>query len=138
MSAEPGRRFRFSLRTLFLVVAALGIVSICAKVQLDWIEKRHKVASENLAMIVAYKTGMVGTPSPMKPVTAPAALWLFGEKGYDRLELVVVVDSYDDLPPVYSFEKLHEARRLFPEADIGGIMITSDDLRKSAEVAGLP
>ena len=101
MSLTPPR-FRFSLRTLFVVVT---VVCVWLGYQVNWIRQRHAF----LARDGAYGTNIQEPAGPWGPasevtVDPPWGLWLLGEKGFG----IVVV-----LPEVES-----NAKRLFPEADV--------------------
>ncbi len=90
------RRFRFSLRLLFLVVTV-----VCAV--LSW---QLKLAHQRRAFLARNEVTDY-SDAQAKPTTrpmAPGLLWLVGERGVSRL--VVVAPQYE------------EARRLFPEADV--------------------
>ena len=86
---------RFSLRTLFVLVAIISIPMGWVAYQLNWIRQRHALLAE------ANASGIVVAPGFTQ---APAPLMVFGEEGVSILMI----------PP-----ELHErAHQLFPEADI--------------------
>ena len=91
---KPKRRwFRFSLRTLFVVVTIISLPLGWIAYQLSWIQQRHHFFSH-------YQyNGMHMRPGSEYP---PWSLRLFGEsrQGY------LLVDP----------ERIEEAQRLFPEA----------------------
>jgi len=70
-TAPNRRRFRWSLRTIFVVVTALGC---WLGYEVNWIRERHVVVAD----FVMYRAYRVASNSP----SAPSFLWLFGEKGY--------------------------------------------------------
>ena len=94
MATNPPR-FRFSLRTLFVVVTVFGV---WLGWQLNWIKQRHRAAAG------IGRTGTRGVSVPR----APGLLWVLGERGVYGFEL------HRDTPQ----EKVIELRLLFPEAAI--------------------
>ena len=94
----PPRRFRFGLRTLFVVVTVVAVGCWVAN-SLYWIRQRHEMLEVVAAMTY---------PSEDDPtMTAPGCLWLFGEKGV----AVVFVFSADQ-------NQMEQLSCLFPEAEI--------------------
>jgi hypothetical protein len=90
---KPKRRwFRFSLRTMFVVVTLFGVAAGWVAYQLNWIRQRHEFVS-------ARHSGQFAIGF----VKAPWSLRLFGEK---EAEFVVSVPKED----------IGLARELFPEA----------------------
>ena len=73
---KPKRRwFRFSLRTLFVLVT---IACIWLGYSFNWIRQRHDYLKAH--------PGAVRVPDPNEALAiAPAMLWLLGEKGQTRL-----------------------------------------------------
>jgi hypothetical protein len=95
------RRFRFGLRTLFVLVTLAAVVAGWVVWSLDWIRQRREFG-RNLergthAEFVDYD----------RTVGAPAMLWLFGEGGVRWVYI-----------PKASDGDLIEGRRLFPEAEV--------------------
>jgi hypothetical protein len=94
MNEKPRhRRFRFSLTTLFLLVA---LVAVWLGWSWNWIRQRHEFLRNKMA-----------TSLNVNPVTAPGMLWLFGEEGCEYVFMALATDN-----------DLEEARRLFPEASV--------------------
>ena len=99
MNTTPPRRFRFGLRTLFVVVVIVSIPCAWVGYSLNWIRERHALLNEPLI----WRTGVIGRPVPPPP-PAPAWLWVFGERGIADLEV--------------GEHQAERADRLFPEARI--------------------
>lgn len=95
------RRILFSLKTLFVLVALIGLGLGWITNSLRWIRERH----EMLAGQPLLPPGKI--PPPFGRVRAPGLLWLFGEEG------VAVVCWYPGSPV-----SLQVAQRLFPEGEI--------------------
>ena len=90
---------KFSLRTLFVLIALISIPLGWMACQLNWIRKRHDfLDSTRFDNTEAYVSQR---PRP----SAPGGLWLFGEKGVG----FVCLEN-----PAYK----SEAKQLFPEAEI--------------------
>ncbi len=112
MNAAPTRRwFRFSLRTLFVVLTVSAVFLGWFAYQLNWIRQRREFLKSQNA-IAARNPALIGTPIRW-PVDAPGLLWLFGERGQGHLTLAIVRDGESE--PDVSIE-IEKARRLFPEA----------------------
>jgi hypothetical protein len=69
------KRPRFSLRTLFVLVAIAGVPMAWGAYQLNWIRQRHEFISHFRA-VSGY------SPTTVDPQAAPWPLSLFGENGY--------------------------------------------------------
>jgi hypothetical protein len=94
---KPNRRwFRFSLRTLFVVVTTVGVASGWVAYQLNWIRQRHAFFN---AYEVPIYTDILTLPKPL-----PWSLRMFGEPAHG---FVMVEPEY-----------MQDAARLFPEARI--------------------
>jgi hypothetical protein len=119
--AAPRRRwFRFSLRTLFVVVTVLGASLGWLVVQLKWIQDRH----EALRWIVpgyersrAAESGsqlppMKGFAVSLTGSKVPWSLKIFGELGVERIEV-----DQEWLKPD-ARHSLDELKLLFPEAAV--------------------
>jgi hypothetical protein len=95
---KPKRRgFRFSLRTLFVLVTIAGVAAGWVAYQLNWIHQRHEFGKSHNLAIVMWQAGL--------NVRAPWSLRLFGEPA--AVYLLKVPDLY-----------LQEAKALYPEAII--------------------
>ena len=89
------RRFRFSLRTLFVVVTVVGIATSWSVQNLSWIGERHAFIRNSKFNPPTYFR---------RSLRAPGMLWLFGESG---VEYIGTAQRYETA-----------AKRLFPEAQI--------------------
>ena len=92
---------RFSLRTLFVLIAVVGITARVGP-QLKWIWGRHQA----LNWLAAGNGSVVGS---VTPVDAPSPIGLFGEKGVWGISLIK--------PHGGAFNP-EDLARLFPEARI--------------------
>ena len=90
---KPRRWFRFSLRTMFVLVT---VVCVWLGYQLNWIRERREVLSSG-EVAVLHRLNSEGG--------APRSLWLFGERGYSILACSKNVDK-------------EAIERLFPESTI--------------------
>jgi len=79
-SSPRHRRFRFSLRTLFVLVLALSVPLAWLSVQLKWIHDRHQALEHHDALIVFWAAG---NSDP----EAPWSIRIFGEKGRTAITL---------------------------------------------------
>src|SRR5436190_21469206 len=99
--SKPKRRwFRFSLRTLFVVVTVIGIGAGWVAYQLNWIRQRHEFAKRYDSKSVFYDIFIVDG----KSAKCPWCLRLFGEEAHPYLTV--------------KKERMEEANRLFPEATV--------------------
>ena len=90
---KPKRRwFRFSLRTLFVLVTIIGVGAGWVAHQLNWIRQRHEFLNRHPQV---YFEADRKCPWPLK---------LFGEKTF---KMLIVPSRAED-----------EAKRLFPECQI--------------------
>ena len=102
--------FRFSLRTLFVVVTMVAITVSYLVLQLNWLRQRREFHTD-LKLCVA---------GEVRPNTrAPGLLWLFGDYSYSKISL----NTHSKLPPATEGD-LATARRLFPEAEVGCKLIS--------------
>jgi hypothetical protein len=102
------RWFRFSLRTLLVMVAIFGTSLGWLAVQVKWIRDRHRVFQ--LASGVS-ETELVG----FEGNSAPWSIRLFGEPGFS--EVWVMVDD-EEHPTERDQAIKRNAEVQFPEADI--------------------
>jgi hypothetical protein len=118
-------QFRFSLKTLLLLVAAAGVVCAFCAYHVNWIQKRHALLQKYAADKGVYyehkHTFGWGAIFPRKSQKTWNLLWLFGEQSYDRIDVMI---PSDHIPPndndheVYSAKERQQAANLFPEADL--------------------
>ena len=104
---KPRRWFRFSLRTLLVLVTLFGV---WLGVQVKWVRDRIKARQSIVASGGQIGTGdcsFPGLPSP--PPSAPSGLALFGEMGVTRIWLPI--DNWN--------ARWRELKPLFPEAEFG-------------------
>jgi hypothetical protein len=105
MSTAPRRRwFRFSLRTLFLLVALIAAPLAWLGVQLKWIHDRHEAAAW------ASDHQSAG-PFPQKTTPAPWSIRILGESDGLRSMDVCAFTPEDR-------EQVAKLERLFPERKI--------------------
>jgi hypothetical protein len=107
------RWFRFSLRTMFVVVT---VVAIFVGYHVHWIRERHSLLDR-----AKQPPGRDIIELPGEPLSAPGLLWLFGERGVAE----IWIHFYE--PPVHQMngqgettpeqeaegERIH---RYFPES----------------------
>jgi hypothetical protein len=108
MHSTPNHRrwFRFSLRTLLLLVA---ILAAFLAYHLQWIRSRQqRVNDPKLLFVVENRQSFV---------RAPGLLWLFGEQGWALIEVEVEGPTLAQLSDA-DLRKGRDVRRLFPEAEI--------------------
>jgi hypothetical protein len=109
ITLAPQRRwFRFSLRTLFLIVTVFGC---WLGYELNWIRQRHALLADSP------KWGSYVWPKAPVPA-APGLLWMFGEKGHSYLGLTMP-ENRADRNLAEQERELKRAKELFPEADVG-------------------
>jgi len=110
MTASPRRRwFRFSLRTLFVLVAVLGLSLVWLGMQLKWIRER----SEARQWIDQHTSRMLhfgDCKENERPF--PIGLRLLGEREVREIWLAESTMSNDDL------EHVKRIAKLFPEARV--------------------
>ena len=135
MTPAPKRRwFRFSLRTLFVVV------TICAcwlGYEFNWIRQRRAFLDDQ------QRHWIVDGPRRFVPfygsARAPFPLWLFGEDGVRTLHVVVVDGS--TAPPNLAhqdrYPETRQAMRLFPEAMLIPLILPPDQASPSESIRQL-
>lgn len=118
----PQRRwFRFSLRTIFILLAIIaGWVAYDAR----WIRQRHRFLAPQNALASGYS--IYATNGDTR---APRALSLWGEQGSSMVVVCVVTDRLGAIPKDWNTNAvMMEARRLFPEATVKPGMVTRQEL----------
>jgi hypothetical protein len=112
------RWFRFSLRTLFLVIT---VFAVWLGYYFNWIRERHQVLEgvEFAAKIVESRNGVIGFVPP--PHAFPLSLTILGEQS---INAIAIPGSKTDPG---NEAKLASFARLFPEADVICKMDVIDD-----------
>jgi hypothetical protein len=121
MTVPRRRWFRFSLRTLFLVVTALAC---WLGYQLHWIRERHKFLDEVeheqpqrlLTVLMASAFDEDPRLVPFAP-KAPLSLRIFGESAVAQFHIQDIVTHDGRSYPWDDPKRLAKAARLFPEAE---------------------
>jgi hypothetical protein len=113
MTPAPKRWFRFSLRTLFVVVT---VIACWLGYEFNWIRERHAFVAQQRTLVEAWSlyTESVWHPNDC---AAPGLLQLFGEEGHSMLLIWVDSRDVDDFPAADA-NRIRRARQLFPEARI--------------------
>ncbi len=121
MGVAPKRRwFRFSLRTMFVMVTLLAV---WLGWQVRWLHRRDKFqswlkAQEEFAAAHGHEfttSTAEWFPIPGSPPRGSWLLWMFGREEVKTLTLTFVVDDVAELSPRRN-EALKRAGELFPEA----------------------
>mgnify|MGYP006908208142 CR=1 FL=1 len=111
MRQTTRRRFRFTLKQFLLVVVPLlSIVLAVGAYHLHWIRQRHAWCDGNHPSGYA----VVGSDSG----SAPGLLWLFGERGYDRLRVIFSNRADEAHLSPEQRTVVETIRRLYPEARV--------------------
>ena len=112
IETKPKRRwFRFSLRTLLVVVFVVSIPLAWVAYQLNWVRERHKFL-RMLAVDAKERSSFLRSevphlyPQPKR--TLPIVARIIGEQPYS---LIILPQSYSQI-------LIEEARSLFPESII--------------------
>ena len=109
--------FRFSLRTVFVVVT---VFACWLGYELNWLRERHFLVESGEAAV--YPTNKGTRPR------APSLLWLFGEDGAGQITLSLALDKKpepEDGSDLESLPTYNRVRRAFPEGEITGVRIAS-------------
>ena len=137
MTPAPKRRwfrFAFSLRTLFIVVTVFGC---WLGYSLNWIKQRHAFIADEVLVRERHPTHDTWSASlagrSKTPPRAPGMLWIFGEDGWSSLEVLAEAVTVDELTD-HDWDRIMEARSLFPEAKIGTVHVW--DTPEESGVAG--
>jgi hypothetical protein len=103
--------FRFSLRTLFVLVTIFGVGAGWVAYQLNWVRERHKFlrtlagdAKERSSFLRSEVPHLYPQPKRTLPIVAR----IIGEQPYS---LIILPQSYNQM-------LIEEARSLFPESII--------------------
>src|SRR5262245_12715901 len=95
---KPRRWFRFSLRTTFLVVTA---ISLWLGYEVNWIGQRHAFLARQLNVVRAShpQYQYESRPWATSGAKAPGLLWMFGEKGFSTVVLLIRESDARELAP---------------------------------------
>jgi hypothetical protein len=109
--------FRFSLRTLFVLVTLFGCAMGWVAYSLNWIRQRREFCARPDVEALVVADGDYSQ--------APAFLWLFGEKGRGIIRIIIdlpvwpeAVVPADRKRTVEEQTLLDHAKNLFPEAEV--------------------
>ena len=105
-AAPPPRRFRFGLRTLFVVVVIASIPCAWVGYSLNWIRQRHEVLDNEWPEFNRHWRRYLAIGFNER---APGGLWLFGERGVEALAI--------GLRPGEEYIEVR-VRLLFPESKL--------------------
>lgn len=100
MDTPPPRRFRFGLRTLFVLVVIAAIPCAWVGYSLNWIRERHEAIESHTV-----STWDEDPLSFAEPPRAPRGLWILGETGH------MTVYVWDD-------KEISRMKLLFVEAKV--------------------
>jgi hypothetical protein len=118
-AAPKRRRFRFTLRTLFVVVTAMCIVAGWLIPTLSWLSQRNRIAENQLEPYPFY-----GISSVWIPNAGPGILGLFGEEACRSIELHGHIS--DDPRLEMAQDGVDYVQRMFPEAKVIGKLYVND------------
>jgi hypothetical protein len=104
----------FSLRRLFLLVLLAAVGCWCAT-ELRWLVQRRHVIDSHRGFWIDTNTVY---PGPR----APSVLWLFGEPGYERITIKFDGPTRGTALTSDQQDELTRIRRLFPEAEVDGLV----------------
>ncbi len=105
--ASKRRRLRFGLRTLFATFTIFCLILGWVTWNLNWIRQRRDMADPEPGR------PLWGWPAPRGQ--APSTLWLFGETGWQNLQLYYETEEEAALYRT-------RAKELFPEANVSVIV----------------
>jgi hypothetical protein len=140
MTPAPKRRwFRFSLRTLFVVVTVLGC---WLGYELNWVRERRLFIADEISARQRHPTSYTWdaivmnvrkTPTPK----APGRLWAFGEAGHPNICVLIEAESVEHLTN-RDQDRVQKARKLFPEASISMVHVWDRPGRHGVMTAAPP
>ncbi len=136
MTTAPRRWFRFSLRTLFVVVTMICLISSARFAwRPSWIDARREFRDRQdieWADTCSFPTQRALATMPRTSPSAGYAfrftLWFYGEREASRVRVPIRVGSLDRIFPKEKTEsnadkKITAAARLFPEATVDAIPV---------------
>jgi len=103
-----GRWFRFSMRTVFVLLTVLGIFFSWLAIQIQWMRDRH----EAIEWLRGHSAQTVNLAGPSCP--APWSLRILGERGVSW----IVIEGLNFPSDRERERRGHELQRLFPEAEV--------------------
>ena len=84
---KPRRRFRFSLRTMLMLMTLCAIVAWWGGMQVKWIRDRHSAAQADQTIEGIHYSNV----ALLRGTAAPWSIRIFGETGYK--EVIIAVPS---------------------------------------------
>lgn len=112
MSAINRHRFRFNLRSLFIVLTMAGCFCWLSY-QLNWIKQRHAVLGTGVRGPLCYDVDYLSLTASAR---APGILWLFGEPGCSMLIVKFNGPNKNGRLTLGQEEEFQRIKQLFPEA----------------------
>ncbi len=115
------RWFRFTLRTLLVIVALLAVF---LAYHVNWIRERRALIAKHKELSEWYGQPMQIAAVSVIPRDGPGLLWMFGERKIIQLSLIGPYEptgaegTWTASPGPPKHPDYQRARRLFPEADI--------------------
>ena len=116
---KPRRWFRFSLRTMFVIVT---MVCVWLGYHLIWIRDRHEILTKHqaLAASVSAQEKRLQCGAALRLQTAgqrPVGLWILGEPSVPYMQVIVLKSDESQIED-FDEEDGRRAKSLFPEAEI--------------------
>ena len=141
MTPAPKRRwFRYSLRTLFVVVTLFGC---WLGYELNWLRQRRSFIADEVSVRERHPTHdtwsatiTLSAARGKTPPRAPGMLWAFGEGGLTTV--CVLAEGIDEQQLTdRDWQRVRQARRLFPEATVHTVHVW-DTPEESGVSSGIP
>jgi hypothetical protein len=122
------------------MLALVTVLAAFLAYYVNWIQQRHEFLNQSQATWDAGDTTIGGSSAdPIKIMVrssivagpyrrarrAPLLLWFFGETGYWVVNLLLDGPTKDNLTET-DYQKINEAKRLFPESGIIGMHFSQD------------
>ena len=106
---KHSRRFRYSLRTMFVVLACVTALGFWLSIQVRWIRERNEA-------VRYHDNGLTATINRGRP--APWQLRVLGARGYGQIHVISDPKVIAIIRPENRPYSMDELKRLFPEADV--------------------